>query len=72
MRIDELKNFVDKTVMLRMRDGETAKVKVGFVDEEYEEVIAAVVESSRPEHYRAPCAVYTFAAGDIVSAELSE
>lgn len=72
MRIDELKNFVDKTVMLRMRDGETAKVKVGFVDVEYEEVIAAVVESSRPEHYRAPCAVYTFAAGDIVSAELSE
>lgn len=72
MRINDLKQFVDKTVTLRMADGETAKVKVDFVDEEYEDIIAAVLESSRPEHYRAPCAVHTFAARDIVSAELSE
>jgi hypothetical protein len=72
MRIKDLKQFVDRTVTLRMKDGETAKVKVGFVDEEDEDIIAAVVETSRPEHYRAPCAVHTFAAGDIVSAELSE
>ena len=72
MRINDLKQFVDRTVTLRMMDGETAKVKVNFVDEESEDIIAAVVESSRPERYRAPCAVYTFAAGDIVSAELSE
>ncbi|HEY6303963.1 MAG TPA: hypothetical protein VIX14_12945 [Terriglobales bacterium] len=72
MRIKDLKQFVDRTVTLRMKDGETAKVKIGFVDEEDEDIIAAVVETSRPEHYRAACAVYTFAAGDIVSAELSE
>jgi len=72
MRINDLKQFVDKTVTLRMMDGETAKVKVTFVDEEYDDIIAAVVEASCPEHYRAPCAVYTFSAGDIVSAELSE
>jgi hypothetical protein len=72
MRINDLKKFVDRTVILRMTDGETAKVKVDFVDEEYEDIIAAVLETSRPEHYRTPRAVYTFAAGDIVSAELSE
>jgi hypothetical protein len=72
MRIDDLKQFVDKTVTVRMNDGEIAKVKVTFVDEEYEDVIAAVVEASCPDHYRAPCAVYTFAAADIASVELSE
>ena len=72
MRIDELKQLVDRTVTLRMKDGETARVKVSFVDEQDEDIIAAVLESSSPEHYRAPCAVYTFAAGDIVSAELPE
>lgn len=72
MRINDLKQFVDETVTLRMMDGETAKVKVDFVDEEYDDIIAAVVETSRPEHYRAPCAVYTFAARDILSAELSD
>ena len=55
-----------------MTDGETAKVKIDFVDEECEDIIAAVLETSRPEHNRAPCALHTFAAGDIVSAELSE
>ena len=72
MRINDLERFVDKTVTLRMTDGETVKVKVDFVYEEYEDIIGAVVESSRPEHYRAPCAVHTFAARDIVSAELSD
>jgi hypothetical protein len=72
MKIDDLKQFVGRTVALRMTDGETPKVKVNFVDEEYEDIIAAVLESSCPEHYRAPCAVHTFAAADIVSAQLSE
>jgi hypothetical protein len=71
VRINDLKQFVDRTVTLRMTD-ETAKVKVDFVDEEYEDIIAAVLETSRPEHHRAPCAMHTFSAGDIVSAELSE
>jgi hypothetical protein len=55
VRINDLKQFVDRTVTLRMTDGETAKVKVDFVDEEYEDIIAAVLETSRPERYRAPC-----------------
>ena len=72
MRISDLKQLVDRTVTLHMTDGETAKVKIDFVDEECEDIIAAVLETSRPEHNRAPCALHTFAAGDIVSAELSE
>ena len=71
MRIDELKQFVDATVTLYMKDGEVAKVKVNSVDDEYEDIIAIVVETSCPEHQRAACAVHTFAAEDIVSAELS-
>jgi hypothetical protein len=72
MQIVSSSNLFDRTVTLRMMDGETAKVKVDFVDEEYEDIIAAVVETSCPEHCRAPCAIQTFAAADIVSAELSE
>ena len=72
MRVDDLKQFVDKTVLIRMNDGEIAKVKVNFVDEEDEEVIAAVMESSCADHYRGACAIYTFAAADIACVELSE
>jgi hypothetical protein len=72
MRISDLNRFVDTTVTLRMQDGEVAKVKINFVDEESEDIIAVVVETSCPERHRAPCAVHTFAAEDIVSAELSE
>lgn len=72
MRIDELKQFVDKTVTVRMNDGEIAKIKVDYVDEEYEDIIAAVVESSRPDNYRGACAVHTFSAADIASVESSE
>jgi hypothetical protein len=72
MRIDDLKQFVDRTITLRMKDGEIAKVKVSFVDEEDEDVIAAVLESSCPEHHHAPCALHTFASRDVVSTELSE
>jgi hypothetical protein len=71
MRINELKQFVETTVTLLMKDGEIAKVKVNFVDEEEEKIIGAVVETSHPERHRAPCAVYTFAAEEIISAEMS-
>ena len=72
MRIADLNRLLDRTVTLRLKDGEIAKVKVTFVDEEAGELSAAVVESSRPEHYCGPCALHTFVAADIVSAELSE
>jgi hypothetical protein len=63
MRIHELKQFVDRAVTLYMTDGEIAKVKINFVDEDCEEIIAAVLATSRPEHNRAPCALHTFPQG---------
>lgn len=72
MKINDLMQFVDKTVIVRMNNGETAKVKVNFVDEEDEAVLAAVVETSSPDDYRSACAVFTFAAADITSIEISE
>jgi hypothetical protein len=63
MGINNLKQFVDRAVTLHVKDGETAKVKVYFVDEEYEDIVAAVVKTSRPEHYRAPCAMHTLPQG---------
>jgi hypothetical protein len=70
--LDDLKPFLDKTATLHMTDGEAVKVKVRFVDDEYQDIIADVLETSRPEHYRDPSAAYTFAAADIASVELSD
>ena len=38
----DLEQFLDKTVVLHMMDGETAKVRVDFVDKEYEDIIVKV------------------------------
>jgi hypothetical protein len=70
MRISDLKEFADKTVTLRMTDGEVAKVFVRFADEEYEDIIVDVLESTRFQPYN-PASAYTFAATDIISAEVS-
>ncbi len=70
MMLNDLKPFLDKTVTLRMTDGEIAKVRLRMVDEEYDDLIVDVLETSSPERYRNHLAAYTFAAADIASAEL--
>ncbi len=70
MKIDDLVPFLDKEAILRMSDGEVATVRVDFVDREYDDIIVDVMETSRPERYQNSTAAYTFAAADIVSAEL--
>ena len=72
MELSDLKQLSDKTATLRLTNGEVAKVKVIFVDDEYEDIIADVLETSHPEHYHDKSAAYTFAAKHIVSAECSE
>jgi hypothetical protein len=72
MTLSDLKQFLDKTVTLRMTDGEIAKVRVRVVDEEYDDLIADVLETSSPARYRDRLAAYTFAASDIESAELAQ
>ena len=72
MELMDLRQFLDKTVVLHTTEGKTAKVRVDFVDEEYEDIIVAVLETSHPEHYRDNSAAYAFAAADIASARLAE
>lgn len=69
MTISELKQFLDKTITLHMNNGEVTKVKVHFVDEEYNDLIVDVLETSSPERYRDRAAAYIFPASDIASAE---
>ena len=71
MELNDLKQFLDKIVILRMTDGEVAKVKVDFIDEEYQDIIVDVLWTSRPDRYRDTSAACAFAAADIVSAEIS-
>jgi hypothetical protein len=70
MKISDLKPFLDKTVTLQMTDGEVAKVRVGWISEEYDDITVDVLESTRSQPYDPACA-YTFAAADIVSIEVS-
>ncbi len=70
MKIADLKLFVDKAVTLRLTDGEVAKVRVLWISEEYDDIIVDVQESSRSQPYD-PASAYTFAADDIVSADVS-
>jgi hypothetical protein len=70
MKISELKKFVDKTVTLRMIDGEVAKVRLRFADEEYDDIIVDVLESTRSQPYVSASA-YSFPAAEIVSADVS-
>jgi hypothetical protein len=70
MKIADLKPFVDKAVTLRLTDGEVAKVRVLWISEEYDDIIVDVLESSRSQPYD-PASAYTFAADDIVSADVS-
>ena len=72
MELNELKQLCHKTVILQLSDGEVLKVKIIFVDDEYEDIIADVLETSRPDRYRDASAAYTIAAVDILSARLSE
>jgi len=69
MTINELRQFVDKTITLHLTNGEIAKVKVLLIDEEYKDLIVDVLETSSLERYRDPSAAYTFAASDIASAD---
>jgi len=68
MKISDLKEFVDKTVTLRMTDGEVTKVRVDWFSEEYDDIIVDVLESTRSQPYDPSCA-YTIAAADILSVE---
>jgi hypothetical protein len=68
MTLNDLRQFLDKTVTLRMLDGEITKVRVCMIDDEYGDLIVDVLETSTPQRYQNRSAAYTFAASDIASA----
>jgi small nuclear ribonucleoprotein (snRNP)-like protein len=72
MTLSDLKQFLDKTVTLRMTNGETVKVRVRAIDEEYDNLIVDVLETSTPEHPLDRSAAYITAASHIESAELTQ
>jgi hypothetical protein len=72
MLLRDLKQFQDKKVRLQLSNGEVAVVKVALVDDEHNDVVADVLRTSEPTRYKNTSAAYTFAASDIVAAELVE
>ena len=72
MTVAELKPLEDKTVALRLRDGEVATANVIFVDAEYEDIIVDIVTTNHPLTYRGPSnAAYTIPAAEVESAVIS-
>ena len=61
MKITEVKPYEGKTVILHLRDGETATAKIAFVDAEYEDIIVDIVQTNRPEIYQKPVGSSAFA-----------
>jgi hypothetical protein len=67
--IEQLREFQDHTVVLRLLDGERLMARINFVDLEYKDIIVDVLETSHPEHYKNPSACYTVKASDVASVE---
>ncbi len=70
MQIREVQNLQNKTVVLRLTDGEQAIVKVNSVDVEYEDIMVDVLETNMPGAYPQfrPDTSFMIKAADIISA----
>lgn len=66
MNIEELKWLKDKVVTLQMNNGEIARVRVHWVDDEYDDLIVDILETNKPELYGDLSNTFTFSAADIV------
>jgi hypothetical protein len=70
MTVSELRPFQDKIVVLHLKDGEIATVKVWFVDAEYEDIIVDIIATNRPDEYKGPAnSSYTIPIGSLASAQ---
>ena len=67
--ISELRPYEDKTVRLRLLDGEVSTVKVNFIDPEYEDLIVDVIDTNRPNTYKDLNSAYTIAISEIAAVE---
>jgi hypothetical protein len=51
MTVAELTPYQNKSVILRLNDGEIAKAKVVFVFTEYEDMVVDIITTNRPDKY---------------------
>ena len=66
MTIAELRQYQDRTVVLNLHDGDIARVKIVFVDAEYEDIIVDIMHTNRPEQYKGPSdSAYTIRAANV-------
>lgn len=72
MTIQELKKFEDKIVVLNLTDGERLRVKLCWVDIEYDDIIVDVLETNQPQYYKDTSAAYAIPRGMVQSIELWE
>ena len=69
MTIAEVRPYQDKTVILKLSDGEITTAKIAFVDVEDEGIVVDIISTNRPDNYRHSDAAYAIAAADLVSIE---
>ncbi|HUQ49630.1 MAG TPA: hypothetical protein VM056_02860 [Terriglobales bacterium] len=69
MTFEEAALFLDKTVMLRLHDGEVSKVKIVWVSDEYQDITVDVLETNNTVNYHDPKAAYVIPVADIKSIE---
>jgi hypothetical protein len=67
VNVSEVKAYQHREVILRLDDGDVIRAKLAHVDEEYQDVVVEVVESTQPEHYQTPGALYAIALGKILT-----
>ncbi|HLO07767.1 MAG TPA: hypothetical protein VK198_14055 [Terriglobales bacterium] len=69
MTMAEIRPYQDKTVILKLSDGEITTGKIAFVDAEYEDIVVDIISTNRPGNYRQSDATYTIAIADLIAVE---
>lgn len=69
MIMAEIRPYQDKTVILKLSDGEITTGKIAFVDTEYEDIVVDIISTNRPANYGQSDATYTIAIADLIAVE---
>ena len=69
MTFQEAAIFLDKTVTLRLFDGEVSRVKVVWASDEDQDITVDIIETTNTVNYKDPNAVYAIPVSDIQSIE---
>jgi hypothetical protein len=69
MTLTEVQAYQDRTVIVKLMDGEVTTCKIVFVDSEYEDIVVDILSTNRPANYRNAGASYTVLVADLVSVQ---